>query len=518
MVQIVLQNERICKFYEQNSTINFEAVNIIFVELFEKLLANVNTTMNATINSQILSNVNDNTKKINDLNEFIRHLEDKITAINVDVTSKLTTKIVDVKKDYINELRTIVQQNINENIETLLEKNNNTLIDKTTLILNDVVPKSNHQSYSQIQDSLRFFHKSLSDDTKVLLNHVDNNSVKDYINSFELKSNMMMQNIQQPIYTFIKATEERINANILVLKDNSSSNFTIQNKLIGELSEFIENMRKSNSTEITKNTNTIKLDVILNQLYNTADIRNLKDENIYINRYLRTLDNNAITTTPQCANIDKFVIKRHPLPKILIYNMDIDCNVSADKIRNFVSTLEENNCNGVFISQRSGFASKPNFHIDIQNKLIMVYIHNGGYSPDKIKNAIDIIDNLSVKIREYNGEHCNNFSIDKDILDEINKEYQLFITQKETMVNSMKDHQKRMCSHIDDFKFPVLDKYLSTKYNAIPHKPGLKCDVCKAFNANNLKALAAHKRGCNRKNPIQINSSIIGIIENIESN
>jgi len=30
-------------------------------------------------------------------------------------------------------------------------------------------------------------------------------------------------------------------------------------------------------------------------------------------------------------------------------------------------------------------------------------------------------------------------------------------------------------------------------------KPGLKCDMCKSFNANNLKALAAHKRGCARK-------------------
>jgi hypothetical protein len=127
---------------------------------------------------------------------------------------------VDVKKEYMDELRTIVIQNTNENMGTLLEKNNSTLIDKTSLLLNEVVPKSNHQSYSQIQDSLRFFHKSLSDDTKVLLNHMDNNSLKDYINSFEMKSNLMLQNIQQPIYTFIKATEERINMNILMLKEN----------------------------------------------------------------------------------------------------------------------------------------------------------------------------------------------------------------------------------------------------------------------------------------------------------
>jgi hypothetical protein len=30
-------------------------------------------------------------------------------------------------------------------------------------------------------------------------------------------------------------------------------------------------------------------------------------------------------------------------------------------------------------------------------------------------------------------------------------------------------------------------------------KNGHKCELCKNFNANNLKALAAHKRGCMRK-------------------
>ena len=30
-------------------------------------------------------------------------------------------------------------------------------------------------------------------------------------------------------------------------------------------------------------------------------------------------------------------------------------------------------------------------------------------------------------------------------------------------------------------------------------KNGHRCDLCKNFNANNLKALAAHKRGCARK-------------------
>jgi len=85
-------------------------------------------------------------------------------------------------------------------------------------------------------------------------------------------------------------------------------------------------------------------------------------------------------------------------------------------------------------------------------------------------------------------------------LEEINKEYQSFITQKELIVNVLKDSQKKIFTQIEDFKFPALDKYLSTKFAATIHKQGFKCDLCKIFNANNLKAFAAHKRGCSRKN------------------
>jgi hypothetical protein len=134
----------------------------------------------------------------------------------------------------------------------------------------------------------------------------------------------------------------------------------------------------------------------------------------------------------------------------------------------------------------------------------MVYVHEAQYSQDKIKAAIDIIDNLFVKMREFNIDSSFEVSIDKDILEEINKEYQYFITQKDNMMNILKDSQKKMMTQLDEFKFPGLDKYLSTKFTAITRKSGLKCELCKNFNAHNLKALAAHKRGCIRKQPVNI--------------
>ena len=66
-MKIITSNERICRFYEANKSIHFEAVNLIFIDLFEKLLTDMNATMNVTINSQILSSVNQNTEKISEM-------------------------------------------------------------------------------------------------------------------------------------------------------------------------------------------------------------------------------------------------------------------------------------------------------------------------------------------------------------------------------------------------------------------------------------------------------------------
>jgi UDP-N-acetyl-D-mannosaminuronic acid transferase (WecB/TagA/CpsF family) len=90
MCELVVTNERICKFYENNPAINFEAVNLIFIDLFDKILSDVNSTMNATINAQILSDVNKNTQMIRELNSSITFLKDSMGL-----------KFTDIKKEYV---------------------------------------------------------------------------------------------------------------------------------------------------------------------------------------------------------------------------------------------------------------------------------------------------------------------------------------------------------------------------------------------------------------------------------
>ena len=200
------------------------------------------------------------------------------------------------------------------------------------------------------------------------------------------------------------------------------------------------------------------------------------------------------------SNNNTFIVKRPNKTNILIESMDIDRNINNEEIKGLIQTMEENNSHGIFLSQTSGFSSKPNYHIETYNKLIIVYVHNVNYDEEKIKAAIDIIDNLYLKLRELSNDNIFEMTIEKEILEEINKEYQSFSQQKEILTNILKESQKKLYNQIEELKFPSLDKYLSTKFSVPIQKQGFKCDLCKSFNANNLKALAAHKRGCYRKN------------------
>ena len=153
--------------------------------------------------------------------------------------------------------------------------------------------------------------------------------------------------------------------------------------------------------------------------------------------------------------------------------------------------------NGIFISQYSGIAFKQNFQIDINKGKILIYIQNCEYASDKIRLAVDIIDNLHIKLQDINYDNENN-TISAEMLADINTEYQTFITQKDSMITFLKDFQKKMTNQIEELKLPVLDKYLESHFAYVKTRCFL-CDICNTFNAGSKQSLSAHKRGCIKK-------------------
>jgi hypothetical protein len=437
------------------------------------------TNANSNINAQILSYISDNKNQIQLIKSNLSMVNENLTKLNSDIANNIMVQFMNLKKDYIEDVRQIINNgslSTNEKISSLMDKNNSHLIDKTTLILNDVIPKNQDVFNKQFQLSLKQFYTLITEETNKLAKTMNNDkSLNEFINNFENKYSAMMNNIQQPLYSFFTASENRITQNIDILKENSSVALTSQTKLQEELGEFLGKYNVSSNKGKFGEEN---LSTILNSIYQNAEIKN---------------------TTGTKSSGD-FIMKRLDKPTIMFETKNYKHNIDKEEISKFIVDIENQNTHGIFLSQYSGISFKQNYQIDIHKGRVLVYVQNCEYSIDKIRIAVDIIDNLSVKLEDLNEDDENN-TISKEILNDINNEYQMYIQQKETMMTVLKDFSKKMTSQIEDIKFPELDKYLSQKY-AYVKSSCFKCDLCNNFTAGSKQSLSAHKRGCVKKHPI----------------
>lgn len=475
MDRIIITDKNVCSFYKEHPCIDVNSVNRLCVELLNSAINNSDVSSTNTFHQMILSELVEN-------NRAVSLLQDTLTSIKTDNMQSFITEMTDIKEDYLDELKTIVITETTDKITTIMEANNSNLLNKTVDVIRNIIPNINAKQFDEINRSLYSFQKAIATDTQTLLKSVDTNSLKDYMNNFEIKSSLMLQNIQQPILSSITASEERITNNVNSVKDNITNTDETNKTLFHNMSSIL-NGEKSNHQNNQTNNHFVSF---LTKSFGSADISS------------KLFGMNSPTT----------VMKRIRKPDILIQNYELDTNVSSDEMASFINVLSDENKCGILISQYSGISNKNDFQIEFHDNNVIIFVHNSEYSNHKIEAAVNIIDHLYLKLRQFNKTGVNDdFTIPKDILETINNEYQMFMTQKLSVIDVLKESQKKVIAQIDEIKFPSLDKYLSGKYSAPIIKTGLKCDLCKCYSANNLKALAAHKRGCMRKHGITVKTN-----------
>jgi len=474
--EIVIKNKRIWEFYNENKNIDIETANVMLIDFMENIFNEISSDVNANINSQLLSYMKESKLQMDYLKLNMNTMNENISKINSDITNTIMLQFVTLKKEYIEDVRQVINNSTlttSEKISVIMDKNSSHLLDKTTLILNDILPKNQQQLCSQIQTNLKNLYSLISEDTNKLVKNINSDkSTNEFFVNFESKYNNMMQTIQQPLYSFFTASENRINQNIDVLKETATNSLSSQTKLQEDLGEFLSKYNVSSNKGKYGEQNLCN---ILNSLYQNAEIKD----------------------TTSIKSSGDFIMERPDKPTILFENKDYKQNINKEEIAKFIVDVDTQNTHGIFLSQYSGIAFKQNYQIDIHKGKVLVYVQNCEYSIDKIRIAVDIIDNLSIKLEDFYEDDENN-TISKELLDNINDEYQKYIAQKENMLILLRDFQKRMLLQIEDIKFPELEKYLSHKF-AYVKTACFVCDLCNNFNASNKQSLSAHKRGCAKK-------------------
>lgn len=474
MSEIVVKNDKIVNFYKKNEFLHFESVNLIVIDLLEQLMSGMNSKLTSGVNSQILSDVGE-------LKSKISILSDSLNKLNTDISNSFYIKLQETKKEYIDDIKNIMESSFSHNSEKInnqLNQNTSQLIDKTTILFNEVLPKNSESQQNFLKETISSFQKSLNEDIKKILESLDKDaSFDEFMKSFDNKYNQFIQ----PFHGIINASEVRIQKELNDLKKNQMSEF-----LIKDISDYFGKYKNSS---YKGQLGELQLETILNQIFPSSEI---------------------IKTTSVKAAGD-FRINRENYDALIIETKEYDRNVTLDEVKKFIRDIEEQKCHGLFLSQNSGITSKQNFQIDMNKNNILIYIHNVKYDPTIIKMAIDVIDNLSEKLNLIENEDEIEYAISDDVLKEINKEYSIFIDKKLSLIESIKENNKKTLNLIEDVKFPCLSKFLTQKCGNILNNENQKiiCSICNKFEAQNNKSLAAHQRGCKKRMQIKNEDKIV---------
>lgn len=478
--QITFENKRVWEFYQKNQHIDVEQMNVVFVELFEKIMSETNTTLNAGIANQILENI-----KLLQTQQQSQHalVNENINKVHQDINISFVLRLQEFKKDYIEDLKLILNNNTTDKIVPIIEKCNDVLQDKIKIIINDM----SGRNQDNIMSNLKLLENAIMRDTNSLLNkqQLNKETIDHFVSSIDDRFSKVLINNQTLFNSILTATEQRLNSKIV---DTNSEN----DKKLAEIKELSTN---------TNNINT-QLHANLNEMLKKMENSSLKgriSENLLFN-IIQNLYPSAeigyVGTTKESGDI---ILNRKDKKTILFENKDYGITVGKTEIEKFYRDIDKQQCNGVLISQKTGIVNKENYEIEIYNGKVLMFLHNVCYDSDKIKVAVDIIDHFQTCIEELNREpnEQTNIEITKLCLEDINKDYQDFIINKLNHISTIKEYSQKLLLQVDNLKIPNLETILNRHFsNSISGNTEFACKKCNNYIAKNSKSLTAHLRGC----------------------
>ena len=446
---LTCKSAKVWAFYHEHPELDFEKMNVMFTDILASIMQTTNPVNNSNITSQILNG--------------LANIQSQLTSQQTEYSKLLFLKLTEFKKEYTDDLKMILSSNIADKIAPLIKESNGSILDKTQLLLSELVPKNNENLSRQINENIKSFCSSIMDEvsrtSKIDGEPLSQSSLDSFIKTIDAK-----------FLNVIDSTRKMVDSNKDATLSYFSSITSSQVALQSEVKDVLKRMENSSSKgKISEN---IVLN-ILRGLYPSAEVE-------YVGSQKESGD---------------IMIHRKDRQKILVENKCYESRqVTSDQVKKFIHDVDTQNCSGLFLSQEGGIVNKDNFEINIHNRNVLLYIHNVNYNQDIIKIGIDIIDSFKTKLDEITL--TDDYPISKDNLEEINREYQIFAEQKLNQLKLVKEFSQKMIKNIEDFQLPCLEKMLSSRFGYITSGKFI-CEKCNFIGKNPL-ALSVHKRTCDK--------------------
>ena len=174
-MEIKITNKKVVDFYQANPNISVDHVNLLLVDMMKKM---VHDSINTSMVSQLL-------ERLKNVESEVVATKESITKLQPDMLMNFSMKLVEMKKEYMEDIRTILSTNVTEKIAPVMKEYINHLIDKTALLFQDI-PKSQDALSIKLQDSIRDLQKSILEESKKVST---GNTLQEFMFSIEQKFN-----------------------------------------------------------------------------------------------------------------------------------------------------------------------------------------------------------------------------------------------------------------------------------------------------------------------------------------
>lgn len=471
MSEFTLTNERALAFYKKYPHLDFNTMNGIFVDMMQNLLQNMcddienghNTNLIKELASR-LENMESSFHQHNkSMSSSLSHLSEHISTMITQHLESMMSNMRDTIRSNNGDTERNIMQRMQESNELFLTRVSAlTKNDELTSFIRDELGKVNEKVQQESERLLSTWEKSNANDSMEKLNDIIGNQYSQLDNSFKARIDSFFSSqssTQGSMYTEIMNRLEKTTSAVDVVGDYFQKQIGSTNK--GKHGEA-------------------KMEIILSQLFPSGNIQN----------------------TSGMTACGDFIVERKDKSKVLLDTKDYDTVVPIKEVNKMIRDVENNNCNGILISQNSGIAQKNDFEINVHDHKIIVFMHNAKYDAERIMMAFNIIDHLEpYLVSSTAGENEEKETISNELLNSINKEYQELVTQKLNLIQSIKKSQGDLILQVQKMDLPALTGYLDKKF-ANTGKTGLKCDICNVYIGKNPKSLAAHRRRCKPSNQV----------------
>ena len=104
---LTCENKKVFEFYEKHSNLDFESMNLLFVNILEELNKDITSSLSNNIASQLLTN--------------LKQLQGQIDKFNSDTQKTFEKRFIEFKKEYMEDMKMILSNNNSEKIAPLIK-------------------------------------------------------------------------------------------------------------------------------------------------------------------------------------------------------------------------------------------------------------------------------------------------------------------------------------------------------------------------------------------------------------